>query len=70
MGVKSVRFNKKEEKIIIYLKEHLNCDTSTLLKRSLWEMYEELKDQEIIEDFERKEEEGKVSFHKIDEIIK
>lgn len=34
MGVTSVRFNKKEEKIINYLKEHPNCDTSTLLKKS------------------------------------
>jgi len=70
MGVTSVRFNKKEEKIINYLKEHLNCDTSTLLKKSLWELYEELKDREIIEEFEKNEKEGKVSFNTIEEILK
>lgn len=70
MGVTSVRFNKKEEKIINYLKKHLNCDTSTLLKKSLWELYEDLKDREIIEEFEKKEKEGKVSFGTIEEIIK
>ena len=70
MGVTSVRFNTKEEKIINYLKEHLNCDTSTLLKRSLWELYEDLKDKEIIEDFEKNEDNGQVSFDTIDEILK
>lgn len=70
MGVTSVRFNKREEKIINYLKEHLNCDTSTLLKKSLWELYEDLKDKEIIEDFEKNENNGQVSFNTIDEILK
>jgi len=70
MGVTSIRFNKEEEKIINYLKKYLHCDTSTLLKKSLWELYEELKDREIIEEFERSEEEGKVSFNTIDKIIR
>ena len=70
MGVTSIRFNKEEEKIINYLKKYLHCDTSTLLKKSLWELYEELKDREIIEEFERSEEEGKVSFNTIDEILR
>ena len=70
MGVTSVRFNKKEEKIIDYLKKHINCDTSTLLKKSLWELYEELKDREIIEEFEKSEKKGKVSFNTIDKILK
>jgi len=70
MGVTSVRFNKREEKIINYLKEHLNCDTSTLLKKSLWELYEDLKDKEIIEDFEKNENNGQVGFNTIDEILK
>lgn len=66
----SVRFNEKEGKILNYLKKHLNCDTSTLLKKSLWELYEELKDREIIEEFEKNEKDGKVSFNTIEEIIK
>ena len=70
MGVTSVRFNKREEKIINYLKEHLNCDTSTLLKKSLWELYEDLKDKEIIEDFEKNENNGQIGFNTIDEILK
>jgi len=70
MGVTSVRFNEKEEKIINYLKEHLNCDTSTLLKKSLWELYESLKDREIIEEFEKSENSGKVSFSTMEEILK
>ncbi len=70
MGVTSIRFNKEEEKVINYLKKYLHCDTSTLLKKSLWELYEELKDREIIEEFEKSEKEGKVSFSTIGEILK
>ena len=69
-----MEFKKKEmrkwEYLINYLKEHPNCDTSTLLKKSLLELYEELKDREIIEDFEKDEKDGKVSFNTIDEILK
>ncbi len=32
--------------------------------------YEELKDREIIEEFEKNEKEGKVSFNTIEEILK
>ena len=52
MAVISVRFNEKEEKILELLKKYYNCDTSNLLKKSLLELYEEIKDSEIIEEFE------------------
>jgi len=55
MAVTSVRFNSKEEKILKLLKRHYNCDTSVLLKRSLWELYEEIEDKKIIKEFEKKE---------------
>ena len=55
MGVTSVRLNPKEEKLVRILKDHYNCDTSTLMKRSLWEMYEDLIDKDLIEDFEKRE---------------
>ena len=69
MAVTSVRFNKKEEKVLDYLKDHFHCDTSTLLKKSLWELYEELKDKEIIEDFEKNEEKGNIKFNTINNIL-
>lgn len=70
MAVKSIRLNDKEEKLITFLKEHYNCDTSTILKKSLWEMYEDVKDKEIIEDFEKKEKTKKTQFISFDELIK
>jgi len=69
MAVTSVRFNKKEEKVLNYLKDHFHCDTSSLLKKSLWELYEELKDKEIIEEFEKNEEKGNIKFNTIDNIL-
>ena len=69
MAVTSVRFNKKEEKVLDYLKDHFHCDTSSLLKKSLWELYEELKDKEIIEEFEKNEEKSNIKFNSIDNII-
>ena len=69
MGVTSIRLNKKEEKLLNYLKEHYNCDTSTLLKKTLYEMYEDIKDKESIDDFEKRHEEGKTFFSTFDELF-
>jgi hypothetical protein len=69
MAVTSVRFNAKEEKILKILKKHYGCDASTLIKKSLWELYEDIKDREIIDAFEKKEKKGKNKFETIDEII-
>ncbi len=69
MGVTSVRLNQKEEKLLKFLKEYYNCDASSLLKRSLYELYEDLKDKEIIEQFEKNEKSGKSQFIKIDDFI-
>lgn len=69
MAVRSVRFNAKEEKILKLLQKHYNCDTSSLIKKSLWQLYEDIKDKEIIEDFEKKEKSKKARFVSIDNII-
>lgn len=70
MGVTSVRLNQKEEKLLKLLKNHYNCDASTLLKRSLYELYEDLKDKEIIEQFEKKEKSKKTQFVAFEELMK
>ncbi|MCE5329976.1 DUF6290 family protein [bacterium] len=69
MAVISVRFNSKEEKILEILKKHFNCDSSNLLKKSLWDLYEEIKDREIIEQYEDKEKNSKSDFVKIGDIL-
>ena len=69
MAVVSVRFNEEESKILDILKKHYNCDSSSLIKRSLWDYYEEIKDKEIIEEFEEKEKSSKSAYIKIEDII-
>ncbi len=69
MAVTSVRFNSQEEKLLRLLKKHYNCDASTLIKKSLWELYEDIRDREIIEDFEKRETASKTGFVQITEIL-
>jgi len=69
MGVTSIRLNEEDKKILEYLKKHYHCDTSTLFKKSLRELFETIKDQEIIEEFEEREKAGQTKFLTIDTII-
>lgn len=69
MAVTSVRFNSREEKLLRLLKKHYNCDASTLIKKSLWELYEDIRDREIIEDFEKKETASRTEFVRITELL-
>lgn len=70
MGIISVRLNSQEEKVIKKLAEYYDEDRSKLLKRSLFELYENIVDGKEIEKFERKESAKKVKFHSADEILK
>jgi hypothetical protein len=70
MAVISIRFNLKEEKILKTLKNYYNCDSSNLIKRTLLDLYEEIKDREIIEQFEIREKSSKSGFVKFEDIIK
>ena len=70
MAVISVRFNSKEEKILKTLKNYFNCDSSNLIKKTLLDLYEEIKDREIIEQYEDREKTSKSGFVKIEDIIK
>jgi len=69
MGVTSIRLNKNEEKVLNYLKNYFHCDSSTLLKKSLYEMYEDIQDKKIIEEFEKKEKEGNSKFLKLEDLF-
>jgi predicted DNA-binding protein len=69
MGVISVRLNKDEDKILKRLSEYFHVDRSTLIKKSLVELYENMKDMEMIESFEKKEKRGKVSFTSAEDIL-
>ena len=69
MGVTSIRLNKKEEQVLNYLKEHFNCDSSTLLKKSMFELYEDLKDKEVIDSFEEKEANSSTEFIEFEDLL-
>ena len=69
MGVISVRFNKDEEKILKKLSDHFHEDKSTLIKKSLVELYENVQDLDEINKFEAKEKKSKVSFTSAEDIL-
>ena len=69
MGVISVRFNKDEEKILKKLSDHFHEDKSTLIKKSLVELYENVMDLDEIKKFESREMRGKVTFSSAEDIL-
>lgn len=70
MGVISVRFNQKEERVLKELSNFYDEDRSKLLKKSIMEMYETLIDRKIIEKYEIKERKKINQFHTAEEILK
>lgn len=62
--------NKDEEKILRKLSEHFHEDKSALVKKSLFELYENILDLNDIKKFEAKEQKSKVSFFTAEDIIK
>jgi hypothetical protein len=68
MGVISIRFNQKEERILKELSEFYAEDRSKLVKKSIMELYETLIDCQAIERFEIKEQKGKAHFRSAEEI--
>ena len=69
MAVKSIRLNKEEEKVLQYLKEFYNCDTSTLIKKSLSELYENALDSAIVTEYESREKTSPHNLLTIDELL-
>ena len=68
MAVISVRLNEAEERIVNILSEQLEQDKSSLIKFSLNEMYEDLIDRKLIDEFEKKE--NGMKFINAEEILK
>ncbi len=51
------------------LKDHYKCDFSTLIKKSLYEIFEDLQDKKIINDFEKRENSDQTEFMTFDNIM-
>lgn len=70
MGVISIRLNKDEEKILKKLSDHFHQDKSTLVKKSLHELYENIMDLDEIKKYESRERRGKATFYTAEDILK
>jgi hypothetical protein len=70
MGVVSVRLTEKEEKILKYLSQYYVEDKSSLIKHSLMDLYEDIKDLEVINHFENREKQKKTKFITSNDILK
>ena len=66
MAVMFVRMNREEEKMINYLSEYFEEEKSSIIKRSLIEMYENIVDRKVIDTFEKMDE--KIELPKIGDI--
>lgn len=66
MAVMSVRMNREEEKMINYLSEYFEEEKSSIIKRSLIEMYENIVDRKVIDTFEKE----KHTFVNAEDILK
>jgi predicted DNA-binding protein len=70
MAIVTLRLNDEEEKILELLVKYFDADKSKILKEAMWDKFEDLRDREIIEDFEKKSRIGKVQFASADDLIK
>lgn len=69
MAVVSVRLNEEEEKILNYLSEYFHEDKSTLFKKALHEMYEDIQDIKFIDAYLKRKKGKKPRFISGDELF-
>lgn len=69
MAIVTLRLNQEEEKILAMLVKYFDEDKSKILKEAMWDKFEELRDREIIDDFEKKSDAGKVQFESADDLV-
>jgi predicted DNA-binding protein len=70
MAIVTLRLNEEEDKALALLVKYLDEDKSRILKDAMWEKFEELRDREIIEEFEKKSKNGKIEFVNADAFVK
>ncbi len=70
MAIVTLRLNDEEEKILDLLVNYFDADKSKILKEAMWDKFEDLRDREIIENFEKKSKSGKVQFSSANDLLK
>lgn len=51
MAVVSVRLNEQEKKVLEYLAEYFHEEKSSLLKRSMFDLYEDIQDIRFVDTY-------------------
>lgn len=69
MAVVSVRLNEQEEKILEYLTEYFHEEKSSLLKKSMFELYEDTQDIRFVDAYLDKKGLQKENFVSGDDLI-
>ncbi len=69
MAIVTLRLNDEDEKVLNLLVKHFDLDRSKILKEAMWDKFEDLRDQEIIEGFEKKMRAGKTQFATAKDLI-
>ena len=69
MAVISVRLNEQEEKILEYLTEYFHEEKSSLLKKSMFELYEDTQDIRFVDAYLDKKGLQKENFVSGDDLI-
>ncbi|MCK5521068.1 MAG: hypothetical protein KAI81_08140, partial [Candidatus Marinimicrobia bacterium] len=69
MAVISVRLNKEEEKVLNYLSKYFNKDKSTLFKKSLMELYEDIQDIKFVNSYIKSENKKEKNYITADELF-
>jgi predicted transcriptional regulator len=69
MAVVSVRLNEQEKKVLEYLAEYFHEEKSSLLKRSMFELYEDIQDIRFVDTYLETKGSGKEHFVPADELL-
>ena len=69
MAVVSVRLNDKEEEVLEYLTNYFHEEKSSLLKKSMFELYEDIQDIKFVDKYLNKKGFDKKIFIPADELF-
>jgi hypothetical protein len=62
MAIISLKLNQQETEMVDFLSNYYERDKLSLIKYSLQELYEDIVDRELITHYEKREQEGDISF--------
>ena len=69
MSVVSVRLNESEEEVLNYLTDYFHEEKSSLLKKSMFELYEDIQDIKFVDKYLKKKGFDKKSFISGDDLL-